>query len=144
MGETNTFFLRRRRTRRILTAAAPLSWQGAGCPRGHGAYAVATALYDAAGRGDGTGGPERGRAAAAGRGPHRAGGQRPGRPAGRGVSAPGCLAVAPRRHRCRPRRSLLPAGPRPGPPPARQVLGTAGGAEPESAVAAAGQVPGRL
>ena len=53
-----------------------------------------------------------------------------------GSEASSCCGKAPRSG---PRRSRLPAGPGHRPPPAGQILGAAGGAEPESALAAAGQ-----
>ena len=74
-----------------------------------------------------------------GRGCHGAGGQRTGRHAGRGVSAPGRIAVTARHPGYSPGRSLFPAGADYCSPPAGQILGAAGGHEPRPALAATGQ-----
>ena len=90
-------------------------------------------------RGVRPGGADRRGAGGAGRGAGN-GGQERGALVGSGAaSAQGRTAVAARGGTARRGGSLLPAGPRRGPPPAGQIAGAAGGDEPEPAVAAAGQ-----
>lgn len=81
----------------------------------------------------------RGGAAPSGRSHNSAGNQRTGRHAGRGILGPGGTAAAARCPGYGPGRSLFPAGPRRGPPPAGEVVGAAGGAEPELAAATSGK-----
>ena len=58
---------------------------------------------------------------------------------GRLSASQGDIAPEARRARCVPGRTLLPPGPGAGPPPAGQILGTAGGHESGASLAAAGQ-----
>jgi hypothetical protein len=119
-----------------------------GHPYGYRAGIVTTALICAAGRGGGARRSDRGGWAPVGRGPGGIRDQRAGRHARGGLPAPGRVAAAPRGRGGEPihanHRSggVFSSGPYPGPKPIGQILETADGAEPESAVAATRQATG--
>ena len=91
------------------------------------------------GRGVWPGGTARGWATGPGRGLDAGDHDRGAVVGGRVASAPGGLAAPTPDSRHHPGRGLLPAGPRRGPPPGGEDVGTADGGEPESAVARARQ-----
>src|SRR5262249_34531419 len=88
------------------------------------------------------GGTARGRVDGPGRGRDTGGHDRGAVVGGGGVSASGGLAAPTRARRGRPGGSLFPAGAGRGPAPAGQGVGAARCAEPESAVAGAGETGG--
>ena len=116
--------------------------QGLAAYRSDGGDKGPTVLPGPARRGVRQGGADRRGAGGAGRGAGDAGQERGALVGGGAVSAQGRTAVAALGGTARGGGSLLPAGPRRGPPPAGEVAGAAGRDEPQSAVAAAGEVPG--
>jgi len=112
---------------------------GPGGYLGDGAEAGAAARSGPARGGHRAHWPGSGGTTPAGRVSGSTGGKRAGRLARGGVSAQGRIPPEASSARCIPGGSLLSAGPRRGSPPAGEVLGAAGSAESEPALAAPGQ-----